>query len=1011
MEWAHLSLEESCQRIDVLVPDWISLEEQPDGVAVKLVSDDTRMPVEAFRAGTSTPPKLMPRVEISLRPFDTAFMAKLADKGLRATLVSDLIITLRGLRVSGACLDLDQFPQDAREGGQAFLDEMRSSLAKAGLRSCLIVSGNDREWIEAQRAQGFDHVIVKFFYEPWVGSSPSPLSENTWFLETAEEVISVVGPDRLVVALGMFGASWEAGVPLPRRLSYGEALAVVSDGVAELTFQADLSASVASFENNAGVRQTIWLQDAASAFNQLSMLEGVGVNAVGIWSLGLEDPGLWHLLKGQRTHDRLNTPELSGVMIERFVDYAGVGPALRVLKRATLGFRTFEVNSETDLIEAQVYQAYPTPYRLTRYGKPKPGEVVLTFDDGPHPDFTPDILEILEKTNTPAAFFLLGQNVMTHPDITRQIVDAGHEIGTHSFSHPRMDLISASRTNLEHEMTERAIAAATGRTTTLYREPFLRSGGPISANRVEPLVTTQSRGQINYGMDVVPKDWLGLSSDEIVNYVIEQVEAGAGNVILLHDGGGQDRTASVEALPRIISALRARGYTFMSVASALDMDRDVLMPPVSGVQPFFDRLSFAFASGTMTGLVLIFWVVLVIGLCRSLMVLVLSACRRRHSALPSGPHPRVAVVIPAYNEEAAITKCIESVLTSDYPFLEVVVVDDGSADGTLTKVLEFAHEPAVRVISHPNQGKWSALNRAILSLDADITVCIDADTQVAPDAITQMAAHFQDPKVGAVAGKIVVGNRVNLLTQMQALEYVTAQNFERRAFDRINGILVVPGAIGAWRTSALRKAGLFCSDTLTEDCDVTIAVNRVGYRLVYDERAVAYTEAPQTLRTLLAQRLRWSLGMFQSAWKHKGAILEGRGVGYVSLPDMVIFGYLFPLLAPVADLFVLMLGYHLIAGSWSGDVGQAAQTVAPEMIWAYLALPALEFMIAAYAVLTDRTAKKSLIFIWPFQRIFYRPILYFTVFRALMRALSGTLATWGKTRRHGEDLLHSEKAA
>ena len=408
-------------------------------------------------------------------------------------------------------------------------------------------------------------------------------------------------------------------------------------------------------------------------------------------------------------------------------------------------------------------------------------------------------------------------------------------------------------------------------------------------------------------MSVVPKDWLGLSSEEIVNYVIEQIDSGAGQVILLHDGGGEDRSASVEALPVIISEMRARGYVFKTIASVMSIDTDSLMPPVLGVQPLFDRISFSFAAGTLNGLALLLWIVLFIGLSRSLIVLVLAALRRRHRVTQISSYERIAVIIPAFNEERAIKSCIESVLASNYPWLEIVVVDDGSSDNTLNEILEFKHKANLRLISQPNQGKWSALNRAILSLDVDIVICIDADTLIAPDAVSKLAEHFQDPKVGAVAGKIVVGNQINMLTKMQALEYVTAQNFERRAFDCINGILVVPGAIGAWRVTALHDAGLFCQDTMTEDCDLTISVNRAGYRIVYDERAVAYTEAPQSIRALMIQRLRWSLGMFQSAWKHKRALLEARSVGFASIPDMFVFGYLFPLLAPVTDLFRLHL--------------------------------------------------------------------------------------------------------
>lgn len=1010
LEWAHLSLRQSCETIDVLVTDWLTIVETEDGATLRVANSETRELVDEFMSAAERAPVVLQRILLEKRHEGSNLGTRLADPATRSTLVSGLKAALIDLGSAGACLDLAQFPRDAMPAVGEFMGEVREALALAGLESCLIINGNDPGWIEDDVTDGFDVVVVKLFYEPWVGSAPRPLSENEWFFDTARQALDRIGHDRAVLALGTHGARWETGVPLPRMLTFPKAMSELAEARAKLTFVSDVSGSHAAYRDETGARQMVWLQDAASAFNQLSVLRQLGAGNIGVWSLGHEDPGVWPLLAGEAAQAQLITPAVTRVTIDNFVAYSGEGPALRVLDRPGIGLRRFEIDEATGLISNQTYDAYPTPYRIERYGQPRPNEIVLTFDDGPHPEFTPQILDILRDTGTPGVFFLLGQNVMNHPGIARRLVEEGHEVGAHSFSHPRMDGISPSRANIEHGLTDRVLAGATGHATRLYREPFLRSGGPISADRVEPLVSVQARGQLNYGMDVVPQDWAGLTSEQIADYVIAEVDRGAGNVILLHDGGGDDRSASVAALPVIISELRARGYVFTSVSEAMGMDRDTLMPAVDGMQPWFDHITFSFASGTVSGLVLMFWIVLLIGVARSLSILGLAALRHRHKAIRRGFSPKVAVIIPAFNEEGAIAKCVESVRASDYPNLEIVVVDDGSTDNTLNEILEFKHKKNVRMISHPNQGKWSALNRAILSLDADIAVCIDADTQVAPDAITKLAEHFDDPKIGAVAGKIVVGNRVNLLTRMQSLEYVTAQNFERRAFDRINGILVVPGAIGAWRVAALHKAGLFRHDTLTEDCDLTISVNRAGYRVIYDERAVAYTEAPQSVRALMAQRLRWSLGMFQSAWKHRRAIRDGRGIGLVSIPDLFVFGYLFPLLAPVTDFFVLLLAYSLIAGAGAAAGAAVAPLVPPEMLWAYLALPALEFLIAGYAVLTDGSAKKSLILVWPLQRIIYRPLLYITVFRTLTRAMFGTLAAWGKSRRHGGNLMVGQTA-
>ena len=917
LEWAHLSLKKSCGTISVLVTDWITISEEKDGLRVETADTDTRLPVEEYVAQTRSAIEVMPRIQLDLRPVATAFPDRILNARTRAKLLSDLRIALTGLGASGACIDYSAFPLSARAGAQQFLEAFGAAMKSAGMRSCMIVEGTDATWIGHKVAPNYDQVIVKLFAEPWVGSAPAPLSENSWFSDTARQALAHVGRDRLVVAIGNFATDWETGVPIPRRLSYGEVMSLVAEENAELSFNPSASGSYSSFQGSDGKIHKIWMQDVASAYNQISELQNLGVANVAIWSLGQEDPGLWPLLSAPGMQASLNAPEVTNILLNDYIHYRGTGAALRVMEQMRYGFRTFEVSGANGRIVNQAYQVYPRPYVLERYGQPAPNELVLTFDDGPDPEFTPRILEILRETETPATFFVLGKNVMHAPETLRDIFDDGHEIGTHSFSHPRMDKISSARTALEHDLAHRVVASATGHDTILYREPFLRSGGPISSDRVRSLETVQSSGSIIYGMDVVPKDWLGRKSDEIAAYVIGEVEKGAGNVILLHDGGG-DRSESIKALPIIINELKARGYVFKSVSEVLGIEQSALMPPVGGLMPVFDRISFAFASGTTNGIIVVFWIVLAVGLCRTLVILTLALRRKRHRAAPGTSRPKVAVVIPALNEAASISQCIESVLASDYPNLEVVVVDDGSSDNTLNEILGFKFEKNVRLISQPNQGKWSALNRAIMSLDAEVAVCIDADTQVHPDAISRLAEHFTNPKVGAVAGKIVVGNRVNLLTKMQALEYVTAQNFDRLAFDHINGILVVPGAIGAWRVSAVREAGLFCQDTLTEDADLTVSVNRAGYQVIYEDRAVAYTEAPRTIRALLGQRLRWSLGMFQSAWKHKRAIFEDRRIGLVAIPDMLIFGYLFPLLAPIADLFAILAAYGWLAGGWTG---------------------------------------------------------------------------------------------
>src|SRR6204780_943727 len=287
--------------------------------------------------------------------------------------------------------------------------------------------------------------------------------------------------------------------------------------------------------------------------------------------------------------------------------------------------------------------------------------------------------------------------------------------------------------------------------------------------------------------------------------------------------------------------------------------------------------------------------------------------RTRHiPEVAGGFLPRVAVLIPAYNEEKVIVRTIRSVLNSDYPYLRIIVIDDGSTDRTSEGAGEaYPEEIAagmLTVLRTVNGGKAEALNFAVADLEEEFYVGIDADTVLAADAVSKLICHFADPRIGAVAGNAKVGNRVNLWTRWQALEYITSQNFERRALDLLGAVSVVPGAIGAWRVSAVHEAGGYQVDTVAEDADLTMALLRNGYRVEYEDRALAFTEAPTSANALMRQRFRWSFGILQAVFKHKKVFARKGALGFVALPNIVIFQILLPLVSPLIDIMFVAGG-------------------------------------------------------------------------------------------------------
>src|SRR5262249_44678208 len=281
---------------------------------------------------------------------------------------------------------------------------------------------------------------------------------------------------------------------------------------------------------------------------------------------------------------------------------------------------------------------------------------------------------------------------------------------------------------------------------------------------------------------------------------------------------------------------------------------------------------------------------------------------RPDRAVMPDPEPSVTVLIPAHNEESVIVQTVNSVIASDAKNLSIIVVNDGSADATGALLDQnFSANPRVRIVHQVNRGKAAALRLALSQAQSELVVTIDADTEIEPDAVRKLLRHFSDPKIAAVAGNVKVGNRRGWLTRWQALEYITSQNMEKRAFDLLNCITVVPGALGAWRKAAIEAAGGITADTVAEDADLTIAIRRLGWRISYDEEAIAWTEAPETPGQLIRQRFRWTFGTLQSVWKHGDTLFRPQygTLGWIALPNIVLFQLVLPLVSPIIDLLFL----------------------------------------------------------------------------------------------------------
>ena len=559
----------------------------------------------------------------------------------------------------------------------------------------------------------------------------------------------------------------------------------------------------------------------------------------------------------------------------------------------------------------------------------------------------------------------------------------------------------------ELNLTQRLIESTLGVKSLLFRPPFGIDHQPEYAEEVAPLPYPQELGYIIVGQRIDPRDWFmpdnqhQLPASEIVAEVMSQLKHG--NIILFHDGGG-DRSQTLAALPEVIDQLRSQGYEFVSVADLIGKKRADLMVPLSFrermaahadgfIFSIFQWSRFAIATIFILGIVLVSGRAAIIGL-----LAVLEKLRPDHAKLPEPP-PGVTVLIPAHNEESVIVQTVQSVLLSDLDDIHVIVVDDGSTDRTLELLQSnFGRNDAVQIVHQVNQGKAAALNNALSRSQTEIVVTIDADTEIEPDAIRKLLRHFSDPKVGAVAGNVKVGNRSRWLTRWQALEYITSQNMEKRAFDLLNCITVVPGALGAWRKEAIEAGGGITADTVAEDADLTIAIRRLGWRVTYDEEAIAWTEAPETPGQLIGQRFRWTFGTLQSFWKHSDTLFRPKygTLGWVALPNIFVFQIVLPLVSPLLDL--LFLGSLVLWGLAGLHITQIPQlwttSDVQRSVVFFLGFLIIDVLTCVVAFALERHEDWTLLIPVLLQRFYYRQLMYIVLFRSVKEAVSGRPVGW-----------------
>jgi peptidoglycan-N-acetylglucosamine deacetylase len=1070
---SYSSLKQHIRQIDLLFPEWIhivttdgkltsySLDNRPfdvvDTAGVHGVDHEQRVAHAIAAVGVdSTPAEIFPLVN-NYDPIQNAFLpsvgAFLADPAARAHFIQQIDRFLAANpSYRGISLDFEEIPTEAQQSYMALLAALYQNFQTLHLKLYVNTPVGDDDFDLKYIADHSDGILLMNYEQHLIGTDPGPIAAQDWFVDNLKNALKVAPKEKIICSIGSYGYDWKTTIPAAagkrkgskppqakvistQEMSTQDAWQAAEDTDAQIELDPDsLNVHFAYDDEDEHVRHQVWFLDAVTVLNEMRAARALGLQTFALWRLGSEDNSLWKIWDAPIHADPVK--DLAQVEPGYDVDTEGDGDILNITRKKQDGQRTVTMDDDDSVplgyrsITAESMSPYPLSYTVQQTGY-HPNEVALSFDDGPDPTWTPKILKILKENNVVGTFFMIGAEAQNNVGLMQQVYREGHEIGNHTWFHPDISEISTANVDLELNLTERLFAAELGVQPLYFRPPYSIDQEPDTNDQAAPADRIQNLGYVIVGDKIDTDDWdehPPKSPQEIAGSVLQQMEDMKtrswmrGSIILLHDGGG-NRQATVDALPTLIRILRERGYKIVPVSELMGKTRAEVMPPLNRRQLWearVDSIAFFIWAFFNHFVIAVFFVGDILMSARLIVIgvfAVIDRFRKRKNFAGPDYAPWVAVLIPAYNEEKVIVRTIRSVMMSNYKNIRIIVIDDGSKDNTYQVAIDaYSADIAsgrLTVLTKPNGGKADALNFAIDWITEDVYIGIDADGVIAHDAITNLVPHFADPKIGAVAGNAKVGNRVNLWTRWQALEYITSQNFERRALDLFDVVMVVPGAIGAWRTQAVKNGGGYHTNTVAEDADLTMNLLEQGYSVIYEDRALAFTEAPVNMGGLIRQRFRWSFGILQAIFKHRGAIRKRRAMGLFALPNTLIFQILLPLFSPFIDLmFVAGVVNYIIDRYFHPETASAASF--QRLLVFFLAFLVIDFAASALAFTLERKHPASkgdawlLFHIW-IQRFTYRQVFSIVLFKTIKRAIDGKPFNWDKLDRTATMSKETEK--
>src|SRR5437870_3698190 len=982
--YSYSSLEQHASQITHVCPEWMSMV---NGVGDLQIDADARVSKLAQSKGIGLMPLLTNLVGDTWQPEAVENVAH-GPPERQEKFIANVLVVLRDAKAAGVVVDWEQLDPTYKKDFTELLEKFASALHRDGRQLWLSVSpGQEIDYIDFEELSAhIDRFVALLFDETSDIDSPGPLASRMWFEGWLHVLLEDSDPRQWIMALGSYGYDWVIGGKKAELISFPEAMSRASN--AEID-SAEVSApgynAYFYYEDN-DKEHAVWFLDVVTFLNELREVRKQKAGGFALYRLGTEDTAIWDALAAAPDF-QFDRPTRSLLEILRGTDTitdVGDGEIVTVDESRADGMRTLAVDKDNYLTAN--YTKFPEFPTLYHQGAGDAHEVALTFDDGPDPEWTPKILDVLKAAKVKAAFFLVGVNAERYPNIVRRIVSEGHEIGNHTYYHPNLALCWPEHIRIELNATQLLIQSLTGRATTLFRPPYAADTQPSRLAELIPLQIAQDQDYMVVLENIDPQDWAKPGADVILQRIKQQRHDGS--IVLLHDAGG-NRSQTVEALPRILDWLHTRGDTVVPLSTLLGTTRDAVMPPGQADAQSLTRLVSSTGFRVYHSIEEFLWAFMIVAtalvVVRTLIVIWL-AYRFRRGPTADFAEP-ISVVMAAYNEGKVIAETLRALLATDYKGeIEVIVVDDGSLDETAAEVKRIVRtDPRVRLLRQDNHGKACALQRGLATARSGIVIFIDADTQCQRDTLPRLLEPFADARIGAVSGHAKVGNLRTFIARCQALEYTCGFNLDRRAYNRWKCITVVPGAISAVRKDAINEAGGLSLQTLAEDTDLTLSLHRQRQRIVYVPDAIAWTEAPESVRTLTRQRSRWAYGTLQCLWKHRDMVFNWnyRALGWFSLPSIWFFQIILVAVTPMVDLFLLA---SLPFGAWNAVLPFVIIFLAMDVILATLAcMLEREPIVRAWRILP--------------MRLIYRPMLSYCIWKAILRAIKGAWVSWGKLER------------